>query len=199
MKTGTASRAAETLGVTQPAVSRGRWRNLGTGRRLLPCLRAFRNRLVPTPEARQLYRDVETTFRGIDTLRASAARLRDRGSGGNPCGDPCCTGRFIRPARVRRFREKHPTVRVTLHVLPSRQVRDLVASGQFDLGLARRGDRLDGRGASAGLRRASALCHTCRPPAGGEAEDRACAISMTSRLSPTSPKTGRGSAWSRSF
>jgi DNA-binding transcriptional LysR family regulator len=134
MKTGTASRAAETLGVTQPAVSR----SLAELERAVgfALFARIRNRLVPTPEARQLYRDVETTFRGIDTLRASAARLRDRGSGEIRVATLAALGVSFVPRAVRRFREKHPTVRVTLHVLPSRQVRDLVASGQFDLGLA---------------------------------------------------------------
>ena len=37
---------------------------------------------------------------------------------------------------VRRFREKRPDIGVTLMVLPSRDVRDGVVSGAFDVGLA---------------------------------------------------------------
>ena len=68
MKTGTASRAAETLGITQPAVSR----SLAELERAVgfALFARIRNRLVPTPEAKQLYQDVETTFRGIDTREA---------------------------------------------------------------------------------------------------------------------------------
>lgn len=79
MRCGTASRAAELLGVTQPAVSRSIVefeRSVG-----FPLFARIRNRLVATPEARMLYDDVVAAFQGIDTIRASAARIRDRGSG----------------------------------------------------------------------------------------------------------------------
>src|SRR6266446_6426297 len=134
MKTGTASRAAETLGITQPAVSRSLAQlESAVGFSLFA---RVRNRLVPTPEAKQLYRDVESTFRGIDSLRASAARIRDRGSGEIRVATLAALSSSLVPRAVRHFQKKHQTVRVTLHVLLSRHVRDVVASGQFDLGLA---------------------------------------------------------------
>jgi DNA-binding transcriptional LysR family regulator len=134
MKTGTASRAAETLGITQPAVSRSLAQlESAVGFSLFA---RVRNRLVPTPEAKQLYRDVESTFRGIDSLRASAARIRDRGSGEIRVATLAALGSSLVPRAVRHFQKKHQTVRVTLHVLLSRHVRDVVASEQFDLGLA---------------------------------------------------------------
>jgi DNA-binding transcriptional LysR family regulator len=134
MKTGTASRAAETLGITQPAVSR----SLAELERAVgfSLFARISNRLVPTPEAKQLYRDVETTFRGIDSLRASAARIRDHGSGELRVATLSALGASLVPRAVGRFRETHPAIRMTLHVLLSRDVRDLVASGQFDIGLA---------------------------------------------------------------
>jgi DNA-binding transcriptional LysR family regulator len=52
MKTGTASRAAETLGITQPAVSRSLAQlESAVGFSLFA---RVRTRLVPTPEAKQL-------------------------------------------------------------------------------------------------------------------------------------------------
>lgn len=134
MRCGSASRAAETLGVTQPAVSR----TIAELERAIgfDLFARIRNRLVPTPEARLLYKDVEAAFLGVDTIRASAARIRDRGSGELRVASLSALGGSLVPRAIARFRERHRDVRITLLVLPSREVRDLVASGQFDVGLA---------------------------------------------------------------
>ncbi|HEV7258505.1 MAG TPA: LysR substrate-binding domain-containing protein [Bosea sp. (in: a-proteobacteria)] len=134
MKAGSVSRAAELLGVTQPGVSRAiaeLERSLG--------FRLFdrvRNRIVPTPEGRLFHAEVEASFRGMDRLRASAARIRDHGAGQIRIGSLSALGSSLVPRAVRRFREMRPDIAVTLMVLPSRDVRDGVVSGAFDLGLA---------------------------------------------------------------
>ena len=79
MKTGTVSRAAETLGVTQPGVSRmiaELERSIG-----FSLFDRVRNRIIPTPEAKLFYEEVQASFRGMDKLRASIARIRDHGVG----------------------------------------------------------------------------------------------------------------------
>lgn len=134
MKAGSVSRAAELLGVTQPGVSRAiaeLERTLG--------FRLFdrvRNRIVPTPEGKLFHAEVEASFRGMDRLRASAARIRDHGAGQVRVGSLSALGSSLVPRAVRRFREMRPDIAVTLMVLPSRDVRDGVVSGAFDLGLA---------------------------------------------------------------
>lgn len=134
MKTGTASRAADLLGVSQPAVSRLLAElEQGLGFALFE---RVRSRLVPTPEGRLFHAEVEASFRGMDALRKAAARLRDRGSGEIRVASLAALGASLVPRAIARFRAQHPEVRVTLHVLLSRDVRDLVASGQCDLGLA---------------------------------------------------------------
>ncbi len=73
MKTGGVSRAAETLGISQPAVSRGlAAREQELGFRLFD---RVRNRLAIPHEGRLFYDQVEASFRGLDHLRATAARL----------------------------------------------------------------------------------------------------------------------------
>ena len=142
MKSGTVSRAAELLDITQPAVSRTiaeLERDIG-----FLLFDRVRGRIVPRPEANLLYRDVEASFRGMDTLRASAARIRDRGAGELRIGSLSALGSSLVPKAIRRFRDQNPSVRLTLQVLPSRNVRDGVASGEFDLGLA--ADEIDTTG-----------------------------------------------------
>lgn len=142
MRAGTASRAAEILGVTQPAVSRSvaeLERAIG-----FPLFARVRNRLVPTPEAGHFFRDVEASYRGLDTLRASAARIRDQGAGQLRIASLSALGSSLVPRAIRRFRDRHPDVSVTLIVASSRAVRDMVASGEFDIGLA--ADEIDTTG-----------------------------------------------------
>jgi DNA-binding transcriptional LysR family regulator len=134
MRCGTASRAAEVLGVTQPAVSRTLGElELSIG---FPLFARIRRRLIATPEARSLYEVVKSAFDGIDVIRGAAARIRDQGSGEIRVASLSSVGHSLMPKAIAIFQRKHPNTRITLLVLPSRDVRDLIASGQFDLGLA---------------------------------------------------------------
>ncbi|KUL96477.1 LysR family transcriptional regulator [Bosea sp. WAO] len=133
VKAGGVSRAAEALGISQPAVSR----SIGELEQALG-FRLFdrvRNRLVITHEGRLFYDQVEASFRGLDHLRATAARIRDHGSGGLRLGCQSVLSSSLVPRALQRFRERHPQSEVTLMVLPSRDIRDGVVSGAFDLGL----------------------------------------------------------------
>ncbi len=134
MKAGTISRAAELLGITQPGVSR----TIAELERSVGFLLfdRVRNRIIATPEAKLFYAQVQASFLGMDTLRATAARIRDHGTGQLRIGSLSALGSSLVPKAVRRFREKRPDIAVTLMVLPSRDVRDGVASGAFDIGLA---------------------------------------------------------------
>ena len=79
MKHGSASRAAEALGITQPAVSRlvsELEKTIG-----FSLFSRTRGRLEPTPECRLFYTDVERTFVGLEVLKHSAAQIRERGPG----------------------------------------------------------------------------------------------------------------------
>lgn len=134
MKAGTISRAAELLGVTQPGVSRT-IADLETAVGFLLFDRV-RNRIVPTPEGRLFYEEVAAAFRGMDKIRSAAARIRDHGAGQIRVGSLSALGSSLVPKAVRRFRDKRPDTAVTLMVLPSRDVRDGVAAGEFDIGLA---------------------------------------------------------------
>jgi len=134
MVTGSASRAAELLQITQPAVSR----SIGelektTGFALFD---RVRGRLVPTAEGRSFYRDVETTFQGLDRLRISAARIRDFGTGDIRVASLAAMASTLAPHALRLFRQAHPSVAVTLQVSASTTVRELVMNSRFDVGLA---------------------------------------------------------------
>lgn len=144
MRAGTASKAADVLGITQPAASRALSdfeRSVG-----FKLFDRVRQRLLPTPEAHQLYQSVEASFLGLDTIAAEAARIRDQGTGRLRVASLSLLGATLVPKAIARFRLKHPDISVTLHVLVSRDIRHLVATGQFDVGLA--ADEIDVTGVS---------------------------------------------------
>jgi DNA-binding transcriptional LysR family regulator len=134
MVTGSASRAAELLHITQPAVSRAisdlEYR---VGFSLFD---RVKGRLIPTSEGQLFFREVTASFAGLDRLRASAAHIRDFGSGSLKVASLQALGSTLVPRAVRRFRMVHPKIAITLQVMSSSQVREHVANQQFDIGLA---------------------------------------------------------------
>ncbi len=134
MISGSASRAAELLGVTQPAVSRAiSDLELRIGFSLFD---RIKGRLMPTPEGRLFFTDVNAAFVGLDSLRSSAARIRDFGSGSLRVASLAALGSTLVPRAICRFRVKNPDIAITLQIASSAAVRDLVARQQFDVGLA---------------------------------------------------------------
>ena len=134
MVSGSASRAAELLQITQPAVSRA----IGDLEQALafPLFNRLRGRLVPTPEGQLFFRDVAASFVGLDRLRSAAARIRDFGSGAIRIASLAALGSTLVPDAIRAFREQNGKIAITLQILGSAAVRNLVADGQFDIGLA---------------------------------------------------------------
>lgn len=134
IQSGTVSRAAELMGVTQPNVSRMIAElEEAVGFSLFD---RVKGRLIPTPEGQAFYRDVDQSFRGLDILRSSAARIRDFGSGQIRVASLAAAGSTIVPRAVRKFREAFPSAIVTLNITSSASVRNHVVDGEFDLGLA---------------------------------------------------------------
>ena len=131
---GTVSRAAELMGITQPAVSR----NIGEleNRLGFSLFDRIKGRLVPTPEGQMFYRDVDASFSELDRLRSSAARIRDFGSGSIRVASLAALGSTLLPRAIREFRNSNPSIIVTLNILSSSAVRNAVADGEFDVGLA---------------------------------------------------------------
>jgi DNA-binding transcriptional LysR family regulator len=133
MVAGSASRAADLLQVTQPAISRA----ISDLEESLafPLFDRLRGRLVPTLEGRLFFRDVSASFIGLDHLRSSAARIRAFGSGEIRIASLPALGSTLVPDAIRAFRDEHPHIAITLEILGSAAVRNLVADGRFDIGL----------------------------------------------------------------
>jgi DNA-binding transcriptional LysR family regulator len=132
--TGSASRAAELLDITQPAVSRAvaeLERSVG-----FALFDRSSGRLSPTAEGRLLFVEVDKAFVGLDKLRAEAARIRDFGAGAIRIASLSAFANTVIPKAIQAFNKRHPGIPITLQIRGSSVVRELVASGSFDLGIA---------------------------------------------------------------
>jgi DNA-binding transcriptional LysR family regulator len=134
MLTGTTTEAATLLHTTQPAVSR-LIRQFEHASKL-KLFELHRGRLVPTPEAKALLREVERSYTGLERVKEAVEALRDAGIGRLAVGAVPSLGMSVLPGVIRAFLEKHRKAAVALHTLGSTHVRDGVASGLFDIGFA---------------------------------------------------------------
>jgi DNA-binding transcriptional LysR family regulator len=145
MTNGTASRAAEVLRISQPAVSKTIQeleRSVG-----FALFHRIRGRIVPTAEAQLFFKEVEQSFAGLVHLRGAASRIRDFGSGEIRVACLSALSTNVLPRAIKQFLARNPQVAITFQARMSSVVRDLVASGQFDLGIA--ADEIDQTGVDA--------------------------------------------------
>lgn len=142
MISGSTVRAAELMGVTQPAVSR-LIAELEAAVRF-PLFDRVRGRLIATPEGTLFFREVEVSFKGLDRLQATAASIRDYGAGTLKIASLAAAGAILAPAAIRAFRKQNPGVRITFHITWSSAIRNGITDGQYDLGLA--ADEIDRSG-----------------------------------------------------
>lgn len=141
----TASRAAEVLFMSQPAVSKTLQqleRSIG-----FALFDRIKGRLVPTPEGQLFHAEVARSFIGMIQLSQTAARIRDFGSGKLRIASLSALSTSIVPRALKGFQGHHPDVAITYQTRLSSEVRDLVASGRFDLGIA--ADEVDTAGVDA--------------------------------------------------
>ncbi|CUX58174.1 LysR family transcriptional regulator [Agrobacterium genomosp. 13] len=134
MKAGSASRAAETMGITQPAVSRLIAElEKAIGFQLFD---RVRGRLEPTDQCRMFYADVERTFVGLEVLKHSASQIRERGPGIVRVANMPGIGLLVVARAVTEFRLLHPEVVVSSQLMSTADVWTALGTGQIDIGVA---------------------------------------------------------------
>ena len=134
MRVGTITRAADLLGVTQPAVSRliGALEDV-IGYRLFE---RQKGRLLATPEAHALYEFVEKSFLGIAEIAQAAADIRLFKRGELQIASMPAVALGFLPRVIGRFATERPGINVSMHIRSSPKVVELVATQQFDVGIA---------------------------------------------------------------
>lgn len=133
MELGTVTAAAEAAHVSQPAVSK----TLQQAEERLG-FRLFmrqRKRLVPTAEAQAMYPEVVGALAAIDLVQRLGRDLREGRSGLLTLATTPTLAHGMVPAAIRRFREAHPQVSVSLRAGTATEVIRLVVDHRVDLGL----------------------------------------------------------------
>ena len=129
-KTGT--RAAQTLHVSQPAVSRliaDLEYHVG-----FSLFKRDKGRLVPTPEAQALYEDVERAFVGLDKITETAKEIREFRTGRLLVSCMPALALSALPGMVHDFSARHPGITISLQSHSSQRVLEWVGTQQCDLG-----------------------------------------------------------------
>jgi DNA-binding transcriptional LysR family regulator len=134
MVTGTASGAAEIMGISQPAVSRlidALEESLG-----LTLFDRRTGRMVPTTEARLFYVELQEAFASYDRLAAAADDIRQGRRGSLHIACMPAVGLNFLPDAIASFQKVQPDVKIRYDLQLSMRVEEWVAAQQVDLGIA---------------------------------------------------------------
>jgi DNA-binding transcriptional LysR family regulator len=133
-QTGSMTVAGGLMGISQPAVSR-----------LIKDLEAevkftlferTKGGLTATSDATELYREVQRSFHGLDRLGQAAKEIRRRRVGDLRIVATVATSFYLLPKVIERFRGDWPDIKISMHACASPEVLELVATQQYDIGIA---------------------------------------------------------------
>jgi DNA-binding transcriptional LysR family regulator len=132
-RSGSVSRAAELLCISQPAVSQAlKHAELQLGFKLF---RLDRGRLQPTPEADMLASAVEKVFQDLDALQQVAVNLRRGATGRMRIGCLPALGLNVLPHAIASFRKQFPGTAIEIGTRHSAELYRSLLMHEFDLGV----------------------------------------------------------------
>lgn len=133
MLTGSVNGAAELLHVSQPAVSK----LLGHAARQagLTLFERVKGRLVPTPEAQQLYAEIESLWRGVERVRDVSRALAHPETGTLRLGVSASLASHLAPRAVALLYEQFPLLKSRIEVLVSPIMVDALLDHSADLAI----------------------------------------------------------------
>jgi DNA-binding transcriptional LysR family regulator len=134
MRCGTITSAAEALNVSQPALSQIL---LHTEDELgFKLFLRVKGRLIPTPEAEELFPEVDRLFSDLEGLRQRASSLRQGKSGVVRLAASAPPSLSLVPEALRHFRAAHTDIRILSYVVPAEVIISMLDRGQAGLGIA---------------------------------------------------------------
>lgn len=125
--------AAALLHVSQPAISKvlaHTEQQLG-----YPLFDRVKGRLVPTPEAHQLFSHVASVYQSIDHLKSVARNLRASDEGRIRVAATPAFGIDLLPLAVASYQKKHPETRFELETLHHHEIQSALLQSSIDVGL----------------------------------------------------------------
>lgn len=134
IETGTVSRTAERLFISQPAASK----LIASFERAIPFTVFNREggRLVPTPEARLLYIEIERAFSGMSDIERFAQHVADQTQGHLAVGVLPALSSGVIQKIVAQFLADRPDVHISLQTRTSMQATDLLLSRKIDIAIS---------------------------------------------------------------
>ncbi len=128
----TITRASELLFVSQPAVTR-LIKDLEASIDF-PLFERRKKRLFPTAEARALYKEVERSFSGLESIHKAALEIREFQRGNLSIAALPALGLGFLPGVISEFASQRPNVPMSLSIRSSQKVSALVAAQSVDVG-----------------------------------------------------------------
>ncbi len=125
--------AAEALGISQPGIS-----NLlsqlerETG---LTLFERLHSRLVPTPEAELLHREVDTMVRGLDRVTQTVVDLQNKQAGQLQIASQHSISFGFVPKIIAEFSKNKPDMNISFQSQYSSKIQEWVLSGLFEIGI----------------------------------------------------------------
>jgi DNA-binding transcriptional LysR family regulator len=121
------------LHVSQPAISRVL--SLTESRLGFQLFERQRTRLLPTPEARRLFGEVESLYHGIQRINDLASNLARRGAGRLRIVTSASFSERLIPMALERFCKRNPGVEVTCRNVTYDELAARFLTGDADIGL----------------------------------------------------------------
>jgi len=131
---GSMTNAAALLNVSQPSVSKV----LAHAEQQLGYLLFERNKgkLIPTPEAHQLFTRVAAVYQDIDRLRHLANNLRAANSGRVRIASTPAFGLDLLPRSISSFTQKYPDTVFEIETLHLQEINNALLESRVDIGIA---------------------------------------------------------------
>ena len=131
---GSITNAAAALNVSQPSVSKVlAHAEQQLGYRLFD---RVKGKLIPTPEAHQLFGHVRDVYEDVDRLRHVAVNLRDASGGRIRVAGTPAFGLEILPRAIATFREDHPDAVFEVETLHLDEIHQALLETRIDIALA---------------------------------------------------------------
>ncbi|MEP2488667.1 MAG: LysR family transcriptional regulator [Marinomonas sp.] len=133
IETGTVTGAAESLGISQPGIS-----NLlaqlerETGFLLFERLQG---RLVATPEAELMHREIDTVVRGLDHVTQTVVDLQNKQAGQLQIASQHSMSFGFVPKLIAEFAKSRPDMNISFQSQYSSKIQEWILSGLFEIGI----------------------------------------------------------------
>ncbi len=133
VETGTVTRAAEQLGISQPGIS-----NLLAQLERETRFKLFersKGRLIPTPEAGVLYQEVDTVVRGLDHVAQAVSDLQNKQVGQLQVASQHSMSFGFMPRLIAKFAKDRPDMSISFQSQYSSKIQEWVMAGLFEIGI----------------------------------------------------------------